>query len=344
MAGRRARVKLAPNLGLTRNKNKVVPVTPKIVLKSDTENSESETGFSDQDEITKHNLSSTVENVSDNIPTEVTASVETPVRSNGAFIEVRAQEKNVADPQEAVETVEITPLVNGDKPDSTEVTVNGAPEAKTQENVVTSGESKPVNRLRVPGMRGRNKFRPNLNFDRSRHGSGGAGQNGPPSPRPRPPLASNLPQMNTRSRTISSSSTNSETEAVSSSNIVNRPPGVTNNDSPILRAAITTHKPARIRRTTESSRSTIGDRSQFLRRKLDHKKKFSGGVPDRGNLTMFDLIYYNPSAIRQMLFQSTKTIKIIKASPKIFDTSVQAKSAQQRFEETLKLRKECSLQ
>ena len=303
MAGRRARVKLAPNLGLTRNKNKAVPVTPKIVLKSDTENSESETGFSDQDEINKHNLSSTVENVSDNIPKQVTTSVDPPMRPNGAMNEAaRAQQKNVADPQEAVETVEITPLVNGDKPDTTEVIVNGAPEAKTQaqENVVTNGESKTVNRLRVPGMRGRNKFRPNLNFDRSRHGSGGAVQNGPPSPRPRPPLASNLPQMNTRSRTISSSSTNSETEAVSSSNTVNRPPGVTNNDSPILRAAITTHKPARIRRTTESSRSTIGDRSQFLRRKLDHKKKFSGGVPDRGSLTMFDLIYYNPSHGQRM--------------------------------------------
>jgi len=301
MAGRRTRVKLAPNLGLTRNKNKAVPVTPKIVLKSDTENSESETGFSDQDEIIKPNPSSTVENVSDNIPKPVTAWVDPPVRPDGAIIEARAQQTNGADSQEAVETVEITPLVSGDKPDSTDVMSNGAPEAKTQENVVTNAENKSANRLRVPGIRGRNKFRPNLNFDRSRHGSGGAVQNGPLSPRPRPPSASNLPQMNTRSRTISSSSTNSETEAVSSSTIVNRPQGVTvTNDSPILRAAITTHKPARIRRTTESSRSTIGDRSQFLRRKLDHKKKFSGGVPDRGSLTMFDLIYYNPSHGQRM--------------------------------------------
>ena len=300
MAGRRTRVKLAPNLGLTRNKNKAVPVTPKIVIKSDTENSESETGFSDQDEIIKHNPSSTAENVSDKIPKQVSASAEPPVRPNGAISEAKAQHTNVADSQEAVETVEITPLVNGDKPDI-DVIVNGAPEAKTQENVVTNGENKPANnRLRVPGIRGRNKFRPNLNFDRSRHGSGGAVQNGPLSPRLRPPSASNLPQMNTRSRTISSSSTNSETEAVSSSTIVNRPQGVTNNDSPILRAAITTHKPARIRRTTESSRSTIGDRSQFLRRKLDHKKKFSGGVPDRRSLTMFDLIYYNPSHGQRM--------------------------------------------
>ena len=115
--------------------------------------------------------------------------------------------------------------------------------------------------------------------------------------------------MTTRSRTISSSSTNSESE-----HIVNKPQlssrdnqsandqqhqSANISDSPILRKAISSPKPARIRRTTES-RSTLGDRSQFLRRKLDHKRKFSGGVPERGSLTMFDLIYYNPSHGQRM--------------------------------------------
>ena len=34
--------------------------------------------------------------------------------------------------------------------------------------------------------------------------------------------------------------------------------------------------------------------SQFMRRKADHRKKFQKGVPERGSMTMFDLIYYNP--------------------------------------------------
>ena len=33
----------------------------------------------------------------------------------------------------------------------------------------------------------------------------------------------------------------------------------------------------------------------FDQRKADHKKKFNDGIPERTKLTMFDLIYYNPS-------------------------------------------------
>ena len=44
MATRRARIKVAPNLGLSRNKAKPQPVKPKIVMTSDTdEQSEAET-------------------------------------------------------------------------------------------------------------------------------------------------------------------------------------------------------------------------------------------------------------------------------------------------------------
>jgi len=37
-----------------------------------------------------------------------------------------------------------------------------------------------------------------------------------------------------------------------------------------------------------------------MRRKLDHKKKFMRGVPERQNMTMFDLIYYNPEHGQKM--------------------------------------------
>ena len=42
MATRRARVKLAPNLGLARNKSKAICPKPKIIVKSDTENSDAD--------------------------------------------------------------------------------------------------------------------------------------------------------------------------------------------------------------------------------------------------------------------------------------------------------------
>ena len=42
MSSRRARVKLAPNLGISRNKAKPAPLKPKIVVKSDTDNSDTE--------------------------------------------------------------------------------------------------------------------------------------------------------------------------------------------------------------------------------------------------------------------------------------------------------------
>merc|ERR1719397_145182 len=51
-------------------------------------------------------------------------------------------------------------------------------------------------------------------------------------------------------------------------------------------------KPARVRRGTESE--MVKERSQFMRRKQEHKRRFLKGVPERGRMTMFDLIYYNP--------------------------------------------------
>ena len=281
---RRARVKLAPNLGVVRNRN--IAPTPKVVIKSDTENSESETNPSDSEDTKvaekKHNI---VENLS-------SQSTSAPV--------VNRSNDNVVPENESFKPVEITPLVtaNNDVASAVETTVgdlvtNGHHSEEVTSPVIAGEVKTAPAKVRLPAAR--TKFRPNLNFDRARHGSGpGVTSNGAVSPRPRPALP------NTRARTISSSSTNSETEAAVTSSHPLPTPATNLRDSPILRAAITSPRPARIRRTTESSRSTIGDRSQFLRRKQDHKKKFSSGIPERGNLTMFDLIYYNPTNGKRM--------------------------------------------
>ena len=55
----------------------------------------------------------------------------------------------------------------------------------------------------------------------------------------------------------------------------------------------------RTRKLTESSSIGIGtpnvNPTVFGQRKSDHKKKFTDGIPERTKMTMFDLIYYNPS-------------------------------------------------
>jgi len=311
MATRRARIKLAPNLGLSRNKNKIAPVVaskPKIVIKSDTE---SESNLSDHETVDETSVPNVVENLANQISLKEES--ENNFLDSYAPIEITPKSDNCP-PLEK-------PCANGTLPEPTSTNdVTSSTTIHTKSNEVsdcppTNGiPVEPKNKVRAPI--GRNKFRPNLNVDRSRHGSGGVVSNGyvsstssrsgvtngSVSPVPATP-------MTTRSRTISSSSTNSESE-----HIVNKPQlssrdnqpandqqqqSANISDSPILRKAISSPKPARIRRTTES-RSTLGDRSQFLRRKLDHKRKFSGGVPERGSLTMFDLIYYNPSHGQRM--------------------------------------------
>jgi hypothetical protein len=57
--------------------------------------------------------------------------------------------------------------------------------------------------------------------------------------------------------------------------------------------------PSRTRRLTESKDDSailknLGP-TVFDQRKADHKKKFVDGIPERTRITMFDLIYYNPS-------------------------------------------------
>ena len=67
MATRRARIKLAPNLGLSRNKNKIAPVVaskPKIVIKSDTE---SESNLSDHETVDETSVPNVVENLANQI-------------------------------------------------------------------------------------------------------------------------------------------------------------------------------------------------------------------------------------------------------------------------------------
>ena len=51
----------------------------------------------------------------------------------------------------------------------------------------------------------------------------------------------------------------------------------------------------RIRRLTESQDKPNQGPTVFDQRKADHKKKWENGIPERTKITMFDLIYYNPS-------------------------------------------------
>lgn len=51
---------------------------------------------------------------------------------------------------------------------------------------------------------------------------------------------------------------------------------------------------SRPRRLTESRDLAPLPPSVYDKRKADHKKKFTKGVPERTKMTMFDLIYYNP--------------------------------------------------
>ncbi|TRY74874.1 hypothetical protein TCAL_07132 [Tigriopus californicus] len=46
--------------------------------------------------------------------------------------------------------------------------------------------------------------------------------------------------------------------------------------------------------------------SVFHRRRADHKRKFTQGVPERGQMTMFDLIYYNPQHGSRMSTSSSR--------------------------------------
>ena len=52
---------------------------------------------------------------------------------------------------------------------------------------------------------------------------------------------------------------------------------------------------SRTRKMTESSEKPGLPPTVFDQRKADHKKKFVEGAPERTRITMFDLIYYNPS-------------------------------------------------
>ena len=44
----------------------------------------------------------------------------------------------------------------------------------------------------------------------------------------------------------------------------------------------------------------------YDKRKAEHKHKFNAGVPERKRMTMFDLIYYNPSEGHRMSNSSSR--------------------------------------
>ena len=126
------------------------------------------------------------------------------------------------------------------------------------------------------------------------------------------------PIPSSRVRTISGSSDNSETPAPLQ---LRRPPMVqrvqaateepisefpkssfpgssilrTRQNSENLPEVFSPPQVPRSRKITESSEKPSLPPTVFGQRKADHKKKFDEGVPERTRITMFDLIYYNPS-------------------------------------------------
>jgi len=381
MATRRARVKLAPNLGLSRNKTKPEPPKPKVVVQSDTDNSDAEAisdldvpsriHFNDLEEsykvvngsdkvVTNLNGHSDATNYLDDHSVTTKAVTTSPVKSSFVTTSSKtiSMNKTVVPPSNPSSTVfnvlkssqsvsvvngidaledndasdweddqftyksvevnendeiykslEITPLstpvgqVNLERKVENESIIsekavvhmtNGCKETTPEPVPVilaTTSNTGPIQtnpsspKIRLP--LGKNKFKPNLNFDRrSRNTSGG-------NAIPRPIVANGSPVP--RSRTVSGSSTSSEPDVIPAGPVTATLP------SPLLREAISaplTPKPARVRRITEGR--SVGERSQFMRRKLDHKRKFLRGVPERGSLTMFDLIYYNPEYGQRM--------------------------------------------
>jgi len=343
MASRRARVKLAPNLGLSRNKTKLEPTKPKpkVVVNSDTDNSDAE-AFSDIDKSLRNNKTdeltkaddqeekSTYVNIGESCdvktfesnnatvdepcniqPSEVNHANEIPVKPLiDASISTPTSTASSILYDVVAQSAPVLPLVTGIDALETKDASDWEDDQFTyksmsvdqNDEIYKSLEITPVvtpalasatspqpnqgsPKIRLPI--GKNKFKPNLNFDRrSRNASGGGGV-----VPPRPTVSNGSSQQ--RLRTISGSSTSSEPEVLPC-----RPPLP---PSPLLREAISapgTHKPARVRRNTEGR--SVGERSQFMRRKLEHKRKFTRGVPDRGNMTMFDLIYYNPEYGQRM--------------------------------------------
>jgi len=161
---------------------------------------------------------------------------------------------------------ELTSLIN----QSVEVAMVRDNNENSTPVTATVATSSPSGKLRL-GL-GKNKFKPNLFTDRrARHTSG-----------PRPAVLSPRP------RPVSGSGTDSETEA---------PASPARRKAPLLESLLQP-APARVRRTTETRGEK--ERSQFMRRKQEHKKRFLRGVPERGNMTMFDLIYYNPEHGQRM--------------------------------------------
>jgi len=392
MATRRARVKLAPNLGLARNKTKAVSQKSKIVVKSDTENSDADqitdieerernvdsvenpklfNGGSQSKEVavpslTKEGAATVENNIPSNSVVEIHAAtgniedaskvindhcsnlegavvltspsplkssvvvtlppsvsvmspsspatvfdvVTNPVKELPNTLGNADEESDWEDDQftyksvevnendEMYKSLEITPL-NGnivevpvlDKSIVVDTAnVQGAIQPTVTQPTVTNNGHPP--KVRIP--MGKNKFKPNLNFDRrSRNVSGGNRPTVSALPRTGLPNGSPLP----RARTVSGSSTSSEPEIA--------PPHPRQSLSPSPGLARTGASPipvmspkpaARIKRTADIR----AERSHFMRRKLDHKKKFMRGVPDRGSMTMFDLIYYNPEYGQRM--------------------------------------------
>jgi len=66
--------------------------------------------------------------------------------------------------------------------------------------------------------------------------------------------------------------------------------------------------PQKPRRKTADSKFPVADRTNYALklRKIESKRRFSNGVPGRGTMTMFDLIYYNPDNGTEIVAEEEK--------------------------------------
>lgn len=316
MATRRARVKLAPNLG-ARNKPKLTSVRkPAVVLPvkvlaraevadtSDEEISENKfsENFASNDDMTEKMdtkttlaFEETATNVTEfNIVAKTIDSIPEPVTglNDSDWEDDQFTYKSVEVPvtDNIYKSLEITPLDNSyqtsfDKKDNNQ-------NIKTTPSVLVANTSPPAPsspKVRLPVRK--NKFKPNLFTDRRSQNTSGPL---PIVPVPLSPVG--------RVRSVSGSS--SRSRGSGSDSEPDNPPLKPTVKTPVKSGTFpstsvaTSRSPRsfpRVRKLTESKSATQDlERSKFMRRKMDHKKKFMRGVPDRGSMTMFDLIYYNP--------------------------------------------------
>ena len=275
---RRPRVKIAPKL-TGRAKPKPLPVVKTPVIEESTDNSDVESSKPEREvSVSKPK----VESIS--APKEVSTPVEQPLNAPTTSdppsnaLETSAQKPDYESDWEDEEFTYNSLPVDQIPPELSDLITKAT--SPLEKDAAPSTPSSPASPM-SPKPRlalGKSKFKPNLFPDRrSRNNSGS-----------RPTL------LSPRVRTISGGSgTDSDAETGGPRSPFSPRPLPS---APLLEGLLSHRgRPARVRRITETrSQEMVKKKSQFMTRKQEHKRRFLRGVPERGNMTMFDLIYYNP--------------------------------------------------